>query len=174
MTWLLVLGGVLFVVFLGIALIGAPYVPSHRSAVRNALTELRPIDETDTVVDLGSGDGVVLRQAAQKGARAVGVELNPFLAVVSWVLTRRYGSQVRVVLRDMWTWQLPQDTTLVYVFSVSRDTKRLARKLQREANRLGRPLQLLSYGIVVSQRHVIQASGGHALHEFLPLHATEA
>lgn len=174
MIWLVVAIGAVLVVFLGIALVGAPYVPSHRNAVRQAFSDLRKIKETDVVVDLGCGDGLVMRQAAQYDSRVIGVELNPFLAFVSWLTTRRYRGRVQVVFHDMWTWRLPRETTLVYVFSVSRDVKRLARKMQSEANRLGRPLQLLSYGAVVSKRHVIDASGGHALHEFTPLHKNEA
>ena len=40
--------------------------------------ELAPVSASDTVYDLGSGDGRLLFAAMEKGAgRAVGVELNP-------------------------------------------------------------------------------------------------
>ena len=63
--------------FLLTALRGAPYVPSRRQDIDRAFTELYHISKEDHLVDLGSGDGVVLRQAAKKGASASGFEINP-------------------------------------------------------------------------------------------------
>ena len=69
---------------------GAPYVPSKRRDIKRAFEELYPLDDSDTLVDIGSGDGVVLRMAAKRGAHAVGYELNPILVLVSRWLSRKY------------------------------------------------------------------------------------
>ena len=58
----------------------APYVPSPHKIVERML-EIAEVKKTDTVYDLGSGDGRILVTAAQKfGARAVGIEIDPELA----------------------------------------------------------------------------------------------
>ena len=79
MSWLLfaILAIVILVGFS--AFTGAPYVPSHRRDVARAFRELYSLDANDVLVDIGSGDGVVLRQASQRGARAVGYEIHPLL-----------------------------------------------------------------------------------------------
>lgn len=58
----------------------APYVPTPPRVVERML-QLAEVDKTDTVYDLGSGDGRIVITAAQKfGARAIGVELDDTLA----------------------------------------------------------------------------------------------
>jgi Ribosomal RNA adenine dimethylase len=58
----------------------APYVPSPHKVVERML-EIAEVKPTDTVYDLGSGDGRILVTAVQKfGARAVGIEIDPDLA----------------------------------------------------------------------------------------------
>jgi hypothetical protein len=58
----------------------APYVPSPHKIVERML-ELAEVKQSDTVYDLGSGDGRILVTAAQKfGARAVGIEIDAELA----------------------------------------------------------------------------------------------
>jgi len=57
---------------------GAPYVATPHQTVRRML-ELAEVGSQDVVYDLGSGDGRVLWIAAQEfGARAVGIEIDPF------------------------------------------------------------------------------------------------
>jgi len=36
-----------------------------------------------TLIELGSGDGRVLKEAAAKGVRAIGYEINPVLVIYS-------------------------------------------------------------------------------------------
>jgi hypothetical protein len=61
----------LLAIFFGLVVfIGAPYVPSQRKYVRRAFEHLG-LGAKDVLVDIGSGDGVVLRIAASYGAKAV-------------------------------------------------------------------------------------------------------
>lgn len=151
-----------FVVFFG-----APYVPSKRRELERALDELYPVGEDDVLVDVGSGDGIVLREASKrKVKRAIGYELNPIFVGLSWLLSRRYKN-VQVRLGNMWQIKFPQDTTIVYAFAVARDSKKLARKMQSEANRLGRPLLLMTYGLpTLAEREPDRRLGAHALYRF--------
>ena len=55
-------------IFLLTALFGAPYVPTQKKQIESAFTKLRPFKKNDVLVDLGSGDGVVLDEAIRAGA----------------------------------------------------------------------------------------------------------
>lgn len=156
------------VLFGSIVIIGAPYVPTHQKELSTAFDTLYRLGKKDGVVDIGSGDGRVLRAASARGARAVGYELNPVLWLVSRMLSAR-DDRVRVELRDAWTARFPDDTTVVYAFAVQRDGKKLVRSVQREATRLGRPLVLICYGSPLKQATVVATAGAHARYQIDPL-----
>jgi len=159
----------LIVLFGFVVFFGAPYVPSHKKQVQRALTELYRLGVSDVLVDAGSGDGIVLRVAARIGARAVGYELNPVLVMISRLLARSQRDRIRVQLANFWHVNLPEDTTVVYVFSVSRDVPKMTKKMQTEANRLGRPLSLITYGMMIGGREPLRQVGAHSLYTFSPL-----
>eukprot|EP00466_Bigelowiella_natans_P003490 jgi/Bigna1/133961/aug1.23_g8669 len=58
----------------------APYVPSGKEDIKEALewakTHCKGVNEKTKLFDLGSGDGRVVIEAAQKGFYSVGVELD--------------------------------------------------------------------------------------------------
>lgn len=162
-------------VFAGIVLLfgfvvfrGAPYVPSHRKEVERAFDELYKVDSSDFVVDVGSGDGIILRLAAARGARAVGYELNPALVVIARFLSRK-NKNTAVYLSDFWFARLPSQTTLIYAFAVERDIEKLARKIQTEANRLGKTLHVITYGSSFHSIQPVGELGAHHLFIFHPL-----
>jgi hypothetical protein len=134
--------GIIIGLFAIVVLRGAPYVPTHRPAVQEAL-DMLDLPKGSTIVDLGSGDGVVLKAAARRGYRAVGYELNPILCVVSYVRCWRYHKLVSVRWRDFWLTPLPRDTDAVFVFLAGPYLKRLHAKLTREHFQ---PLRVVSYG----------------------------
>ena len=78
---------------------GAPYVPTHRKQVEQAL-DMLDVPKGSTIVDLGSGDGVFLLAAAKRGYKAVGYELNVILWIVSSIRCWRYRDRISVRLRD--------------------------------------------------------------------------
>lgn len=123
---------------------GAPYVPTRRRDIEQAFDELYPLSETDVLVDIGSGDGKVCLTAAQRGARAVGYEINPLLVAVSWYRAR-HQPLASFIWADFWRRDLPDDTSIVYTFGDSRDIDRMARRVEQQAARLSRPLYFLSY-----------------------------
>jgi hypothetical protein len=61
----------IFLFFGLVVFLGAPYVPSHRKDVKKAFEHF-DINNSDLLVDAGSGDGLVLRIASSFGAKAVG------------------------------------------------------------------------------------------------------
>jgi len=152
---------------------GAPYVPSHIGEVKGAFKELYPLSKQDTLIDVGSGDGIVLRIAANQGAKAIGYEINPILVVVSWLLSLR-TTRVHTYLTDFWRKDLPDETTIVYAFMVSRDVDSLAKKMQRESDRLGKTLSLMTYGAPLKRKKVTKKRRGHHLYVFTPLQNVKA
>lgn len=53
-----------------------PYVPTPTEVV-NKMLDLAQVGKGDYVIDLGSGDGRIAIAAAERGATALGVDLNP-------------------------------------------------------------------------------------------------
>jgi len=53
-----------------------PYVPTPRPVVA-AMLDMAEVGPDDYLIDLGSGDGRIPIMAAQRGARALGVDLDP-------------------------------------------------------------------------------------------------
>ncbi len=158
------------VVLIGISVFfGAPYVPSHKKDIKQAFDDLTPIGPTDTVLDIGSGDGVVLREISRRGAKAVGYEIHPLFVAISKALS--WGDRnVTVRWANAWTAPFPKKVTLIYVFSIARDGSRLIRKLQKEADLLNRPLPLVCYGNPLPGRQHVKAVGAYYLYVFEPLH----
>lgn len=152
---------------------GAPYVPSHHKEVMNAFDELYVVDAKDVVVDVGSGDGIILRLASRRGARAIGYELNPALVLIARFLSRG-DARVKVVFSDFWLTAFDDETTLVYGFCVSRDMQKMAEKMQYEANRLQRTLYYIGYGSELKGPVAKSTLNAHHLYEFMPLQEVRA
>lgn len=163
----------LFLLFGFVVFFGAPYVPSKRKDIERAFTDLYPVGSGDTLVDIGSGDGIVLRQAAKRGAAAVGYEINPLLVLLSRWLSRR-DPAVTVRFASFWGAQLPRETTIVYVFGDSRDIAKMAGKIKETATELGRPLLLMSYGFTVPGLTHKKQAGPYYLYEIEPLQGSGA
>lgn len=152
---------------------GAPYVPSKPKDIRQAFDELYPLSRKDTLIDIGSGDGIVLREAARRQAVAIGYELNPILVLIAKFLSRRQP-RVQVKWADFWVVKLPDTTTVVYTFGESRDIVRMAKKVQAEATRLDRQLAFISYGFAVPGLRLTKTVGMHHLYLLVPLQDSEA
>lgn len=141
--WLL---GLIVLLFGWVVFRGAPYVPTHRKQVEQAL-DMLDVPKGSVLVDLGSGDGVFLKAAAERGYRAVGYELNPLLCIISYIRCWRYRDRVTVRLRDFWLTPLPADTRAVFVFLAGPYLKQLHTKLTKEAK--GTELTVISYGFEI-------------------------
>ena len=173
MIWLIVAVLVVVIIFSFSVFRGSPYLPSHKLDVRQSFIELYHLDKKDVLVDIGSGDGVILREATRLGACAVGYEINPILFLISWFLSRN-DKKVTVVFADFWISSLPHDVTIVYVFSASRDIKKIVKRLQNEADRLGRLISVISYGARFNGMKEVNSIGPHHLYAFHPLQSDKA
>lgn len=164
--WVWVLCGVILVFGL-VVVRGAPYVPSHRRYVKQSFEELYPLSSKDVLVDVGSGDGLVLRIASDYGAKAVGYELNPILVGVTRLFS--WGDKkVIVKTADYWLIDLPQETTIVYLFAVSRDIDKFQKKMQQWTNDNGRQIWLMTYGAKLNDKEPVRLLNAHTLYLFEP------
>lgn len=149
---------------------GAPYVPTQRKYLAAAFSKLYQLQPDDVLVDVGSGDGRVMRLTAPQVKRAIGYELNPALVFISKLLSRKQRN-VETHLADFWLAKLPDDVTVVYAFSVSRDIKKLTEKLNREATRTGHDIKVITYGAgidVIKPDKVYQAFKLYTVHPLQP------
>jgi SAM-dependent methyltransferase len=166
MAWLTAAFLALGVLLLYSLLRGAPYVPTKRRDIESAL-EMMQLKPGDTVVDLGSGDGSVLKIAADKGHRAVGYEINPLLVLISrWRL--RGHRDARVVFGDFRLLQLPDDTRAIYMFSAGAFITSMGEYLKREVGRMGHPVTVVSYGFKLSGEKPVATSGALAKYRIHP------
>jgi hypothetical protein len=128
MIYLFITIFVLALAFGGVIFRGAPYVPTLDAQAKAAL-ELLDLKPGQTLLELGSGDGKILVLAAQAGLNVIGIELNPFLVGVSWLRTRRYRKQVRIIWGDIWLKQWPPCDG-VFSFLLNRFMPRLDERMQ--------------------------------------------
>jgi len=146
-----------------IVIFGAPYLPTHQRQLKLAL-DLADLKPDQLLLDLGAGDGRLLKAAAQRGWRATGYELNPFLVLWCWLSLRRYRSQTNTIWRDFLRTSWPADTTAVYIFGSRPVMRRLAIKLMVWPT----PLRLVSYGFELpGHKHEIK-SGGFFVYDLKP------
>jgi hypothetical protein len=166
----LLLGIIFFaIVLLGFtAFTGAPYLPSLRRDLEGVFTKLYPLTSKDVVVDLGSGDGVVLRMARKYGAAAVGYEIGPVYYFVSKLLARGDTKQ-SIHLQSYWRATFPKNTTVVFAFSDSRDIKKVYALVGRQAAKIGRPLMFITHGFEVAGQKAADSHGAYYLYRVDPL-----
>jgi SAM-dependent methyltransferase len=143
---------VLVLAFGGVLLRGAPYVPTLEAQAKTAL-ELLELKPGQTLLELGSGDGKVLVLAARAGLTVVGIELNPFLVVVSKFRTRRYKRNIRIIWGDFWRVEWPECDG-VFVFLLDRFMPRLDDRMKR----VGKPLASFAFK-VPNRRPDIEKNG---------------
>lgn len=166
MTTFIIIGCII-ILFGAVAFRGAPYVPTLRRSVNNGLDLLR-LDKDDLVIDLGSGDGNVLKAVAQRGHRALGYELNPVMCLVAKLRCLSYKKRVTVQWRDFWLAEWPQEAKAVYVFLAGPYMGHLARKLGTEMAKRNQPLQVVSNGFAIPGYLPKKIAGGMYLYELQP------
>ena len=101
-----------------------PFVRTSNKKIETVL-KFADVKKGQKVVDLGSGDGRLLFSTAKKGAISIGYELNPFLFLLSKLLSRINGLSKNVFIKkeNMWSASL-KDADVIFVFSLKSTIKR--------------------------------------------------
>lgn len=158
MWWL-----IMFVLALSIgigAFFGAPFVPTHRSVIKQALNLIN-LKPGGLLLDLGAGDGRLLKAAAERGWPAVGYELNPIFWLIARINTWRARVLVQLKLSDYLSADWPSETSVIYIFGSTRAMARLADKLKLWPA----PVRIVSYGFALPGYKPVKTVGGFLVYE---------
>ena len=158
MIWLIAL--VIILPFSIVLAFGAPYLPTRSKQAKQAL-DLLDLKSGDLMLDLGCGDGSVLIEAARRGIKGVGYEINPYIFLIAKIRTWRYRSLIKIKYKNYWTINLPQETKGVFVFLLDKYMTKLDKKLTLE---LRSTAKLVSYSFKIPNRKINKTVG--AMHRY--------
>ena len=161
MIWAIIILMLLIISFGGVILFGAPYLPTLKPQVKAAL-ELADLKKGQTLLELGCGDGKVVLAAAKQGIKVTGYELNPILAAVAWLRTRRYAGQVRIIWGDFWSLPWPP-AEAIFVFLLPKYMPKLNKIVMRKA---AKPVKLVSFAFTVPEKPHVSEKAGVYLYEY--------
>src|SRR3989338_6958831 len=116
---------------------GAPFVKSKKEKIKTMI-DLAALKPGETIFDLGSGDGTILIEAAKLGAKAVGLEINPFLVWFSRRRVKKMGLEkyVKIIKADFRYYPLAgADKVFFYLWpnTLEKLKFKLANELKSEA-----------------------------------------
>lgn len=110
-----------------------PYVPATDAQLKNVMCALK--DCSGKMLDVGSGDGRIVVEAARNNFIAHGVELNPWLVQYSRLnaIINKVNSKTSFYRRDLWKFDLKPYSAIV-IFGVEEMMPKFEDKLMCEAN----------------------------------------
>lgn len=148
MSVLFALAFIVVLLFSFVVAFGAPFLPTLSKRVDDAV-ELLELKKGDTLLELGSGDGRLLKAVAKNGVYAVGYELNPILVLYSKIYTWRYRKYVSVRWGNYWKSKWPK-ADAVYVFLLNPYMSKLHNKVTQYSN--NRELTVVSFAFQINEK----------------------
>ncbi len=126
--------GCIYAMFLLIGTFSAAPFVTTSALTRHTMIELANITPGMHVVEIGSGIGSISTEAAQHGAIATGIEINPMLV---WYARIRasvmgVGDRTTFVCKNFWSTPLSKETDVVFLYLMPGALKKLLPKLRRE------------------------------------------
>jgi 16S rRNA G966 N2-methylase RsmD len=97
--------------------VACPYVPSPQIIVSYML-HMAKVTPKDYVIDLGSGDGRIVIEAARRGARGMGVDIDPDLVAAANENAKRAGvaDRAKFIQQDIFETDLsPASVVTMYL-----------------------------------------------------------
>jgi len=142
---------------------GGPYVPSSETRVKEMI-RIANLQTTDRIVDLGSGDGRIVIEAAKAGAReAVGYEIHSGLVKQSRLSAqlKGVGARTKFIKRSFWKEDLGE-FDVVFMFQIPFAMSRMSKKLKNE---LPKGARIVSNGYKIPG--FTPVSSGHQLYLYM-------
>jgi len=162
MDFLIVLSIVVVLIFSFVIFRGAPYLPTLKQQIEDAL-DLLDMQRGQTLLELGSGDGRFLGAAAKRGLYSVGYELNPLLVIWTRIRYYKYRKFISVRWGDFWVSQWPESDGM-YVFLLQKYMKKLDTKVVQYAN--DKPYKVVSFGFTIPDRKPTKTKKGLRLYVY--------
>lgn len=154
-AWLLFVVLAVVVISGVVVFVGPPYLPTMRRQTEAAL-DLLAMKPGQTLLELGAGDGRVMLAAAKRGLRVIGIELNPLLVVVTWLVTWRYRKQVRIIWGNYWTISWPH-ADAVFTFMLPKYMGKLDQRIEAWHKK---PLKLASFAFKIPRKKPAKEKDG--------------
>jgi hypothetical protein len=161
MTFFIIIFSAVVILFGFVILFGAPYLPTLKSQQTEAL-KLLALQPGQTLLELGSGDGRMLKAAAKLGVKSIGYELNPLLVLYSKLVCYRYRQLVTIRWGNFWQIKLPACNG-IYVFLLDRYMGKLHNKITQE--KLSN-VKLVSYAFRVPGKKALTETNALFLYEY--------
>lgn len=163
MFWL-ALGLIIIVLIFGFVLLfGAPFLPTLNNQIKD-IFELIDLKPGDLMLELGSGDGRILRAAAQRGIKSIGYEANPLLVLYSQLLSWNYRKSVTIRWKNFWHTSIASADS-IYVFLLDPYMEKLDKKIMSE---ISKPVKVVSFTFEFPNRQPIKQINGLRLYLFKP------
>lgn len=159
---LYILGVIIILSFAFVCFFGAPFVPTRKKWAKEALGMVK-LSGQDLVIDLGSGNGTILRLLEKQNVKSIGYEINPILWLISKIRFL-FSKTANVKLANFWNQNLPEKTTVVYVFALVRDKNKLEKYLKKQSK--NRPIKVITFGFALPNYKSLERTKGAFLYQF--------
>jgi 16S rRNA G966 N2-methylase RsmD len=117
--------------WLFVPIISAPFYASSSQDILK-MFELANLGQKDVVIDLGSGDGRVALAASRIAKQAVGIEINPFLTIISrFMALISTNGRVKFINNNFWKENLARYDVIFMYLSPGQNAK-LRKKFEKE------------------------------------------
>lgn len=161
MAWLWLAGIAVVLLFGFVVLVGAPFLPTLNKQIDPAF-ELLNLKPGQTLLELGSGDGRILKAAAERGLHAVGYELNPLLVLYSRLRLWPYRKQTKVRWGNYWGKDWPPADG-IFVFLLDPYMRKLDKKIMQYKHK---PVKLVSFAFRIPGRPITKQKNGLYLYTY--------
>lgn len=143
--------------------VGAPFLPIRKRDIQDAFS-LVEISAHDTIIDLGSGDGRILVQAAKRSARVIGYEINPFLVWFSRLRLRQFGKRATIFNKNLLQADL-KEATVIFIFGIEKLMPKIAQLIKTQGRA---ELKIISFAFDLPGMNVIAEKGITKLYTPVP------
>lgn len=133
LTFIIVIGLMTFIYLQMLPILrGAPNVATTDDRLKTML-EFADLKPTDKIVDLGSGDGIILIEVAKRGFKAAGIEIDLLIVRRSRKKIKQLGldDKIEIKLNSFWKTNV-SGYNVVFLYGVTFIMRDLEEKLQKE------------------------------------------
>lgn len=159
--WLIAAVIIVILMFGLVIFVGPPYLPTFNKQITVAL-RLLDLQPGETLLELGSGDGRVMRAAAKRGLKVVGIEVNPLLVLVSLLVTLKYRKQVRVIWGSYWGGPWPRADG-IFTFMLPKYMGKLSDRIEKWCSK---DIKLASFAFAIPNKEYVTKKDGVFLYEY--------